>query len=95
MDPWAGDPVARLIHHHFGRSHPMETNQVKGHVKEAAGKAQRKFGEAVDSPSHQAKGLAREVEGKAQKAVGNVQEAAKDADKDLRGDSRHRDLPPR
>ena len=73
----------------------MEANQVKGQVKEAAGKAQRKFGEAVDSPSHQAKGLAREVEGKAQKAVGNVQEAAKDAADDLRSDTRHHTPPPR
>ena len=61
----------------------MNTNQVKGQVKEAAGTAQRKFGEAVDSPSQQAKGLGREVEGKAQKAVGNAQEAAEDAADDL------------
>jgi uncharacterized protein YjbJ (UPF0337 family) len=73
----------------------METNQVKGHIKEAAGTAERKFGEAVDSPKHQAKGLAKEIEGKTQQAVGKVQEAAKDAAKDLRDDSTHRAPPPR
>jgi len=66
----------------------MQSNQVKGQVKETAGKVQRKFGEAIDSPSQQAKGLAKEVEGKAQKAVGNAQEAAKDAADDLRDATR-------
>jgi len=73
----------------------MESNQVKGRIKEAAGTAQRKFGEAVDSPSHQAKGLAKELEGKAQKTVGDVQDAAKDAADDLRSDSRRHTPPPR
>jgi uncharacterized protein YjbJ (UPF0337 family) len=66
----------------------MESNQVKGTIKEVTGKVERKYGEAVDSPSHQAKGLAREAEGKVQKAVGNAQEAAKDAADDSRDRSR-------
>ena len=73
----------------------MESNQVKGQIKETAGTVQRKFGEAVDSPSQQAKGLAKEVEGKAQKAVGNAQEAAEDAADELREDSRRATPPPR
>lgn len=73
----------------------MNTNQVKGQIKEAAGTAQRKFGEAVDSPSQQAKGLGREVEGKAQKAVGNAQEVAHDAAEDLRDEADRRVPPPR
>ena len=55
----------------------MNTDQVKGAVKDAAGKAQQKAGEAVGSTPQQAKGLAKQVEGKAQKAVGNVKNAAK------------------
>ena len=65
----------------------MESNQVKGQVKEAAGTAHRKFGDAVDSPSHQAKGNAKAIEGKTQKTVGKAQEAAEDAAEDLRRDS--------
>lgn len=57
----------------------MNSNQVKGAVKDAAGKVQRKAGEAVGSTEHQAKGAAKQVEGKGQKAVGDVQESAKKA----------------
>lgn len=55
----------------------MNKNQIKGAVKEAAGKVQTKAGEAMGSNKQQAKGMAKQVEGKAQKAVGNVKEAAK------------------
>lgn len=53
----------------------MNTNQVKGAVKDAAGKVRRKVGEAVDSPTEQLKGAAEQVAGKTQKALGDVQEA--------------------
>lgn len=56
----------------------MNTDQIKGSIKDAAGKAQRKLGEAVGSTEHQVKGAAKQVEGKAQKAVGNAKEAFKD-----------------
>jgi len=55
----------------------MNANQVKGAVKDAAGKVQRKAGEAVGSHEHQVKGAAKQVEGKAQKAVGDMQDDAK------------------
>ena len=55
----------------------MNTDQVKGAVKDAAGKVQQKAGEAVGSTSQQAKGLAKQAEGKTQKAVGDVKNAAK------------------
>lgn len=58
----------------------MNTNQVKGTIKDAAGKVQRKAGELVDSPKHQVKGAAKQVEGKAQKAVGDTQESLKKAE---------------
>ena len=59
----------------------MNKDQVKGAVKEAAGKVQEKTGELVGSKSQQAKGMAKEVEGKAQKKVGDAEETLKDAQK--------------
>lgn len=57
----------------------MNTDQVKGALKEAAGKVQSKTGELIDSPEQQAKGMAKQVEGKAQKNVGDAKEVLKDA----------------
>ena len=57
----------------------MNSDQIKGSVKDVAGKAQRKLGEAIGSTEQQVKGAATQVEGKAQKAVGDVREAVKDA----------------
>jgi len=57
----------------------MNSDQIKGSVKDVAGKAQRKVGEAIGSTEQQVKGAAKQVEGKAQKAVGDVREAVKDA----------------
>lgn len=55
----------------------MNSNQVKGAVKDAAGKVQRKVGEATGSTEQQVKGAAKQAEGKTQKAVGNVQDDAR------------------
>lgn len=55
----------------------MNKDQVKGAIKDAAGKVQTKAGEAMGSNKQQAKGMAKQVEGKAQKAVGNVKDAGK------------------
>lgn len=57
----------------------MNSDQIKGTVKDVAGKAQRKLGEAIGSTEQQIKGAATQAEGKLQKAVGNVREALKDA----------------
>lgn len=59
----------------------MNSDQVKGAVKDAAGKVQRKAGELIDSPSQQVKGAAKQVEGKTQKAVGDVREKLEDSGK--------------
>jgi len=59
----------------------MNKDQVKGAVKDAAGKVQQKAGELFNSPEQQAKGIAKQVEGTAQKKVGDVKEAIKDAKK--------------
>lgn len=59
----------------------MNKDQVKGAVKDAAGKVQQKTGEAVGSTEHQVKGLAKQAEGKAQKSFGDAKEALKDANR--------------
>ena len=69
----------------------MNKNEIKGGMKEAAGKAQKEFGKAVDSPKHTLEGGMREVGGKVQKEAGKIQEDVrkqrKEADKaaDRRG----------
>ena len=60
----------------------MNKDQVKGAVKDAAGKVQRKTGEVIGSEEQQVKGLAKQVEGKAQKSYGDAKEAVKDSTKD-------------
>ena len=55
----------------------MNKDQVKGAIKEAAGKVQEKTGQVIGSKTQQAKGLAKEAEGKAQKAAGDVKAAVK------------------
>ena len=57
----------------------MNKDQVKGAVKEAAGKLQQKTGKILGSKKQQAKGLTLKTEGMAQKKVGDASEALKDA----------------
>lgn len=58
----------------------MNRDQVKGRVKEAAGKLQKNAGKAVDSPKHTVKGMAREAAGKIQKKVGDARARNDDLD---------------
>ena len=55
----------------------MNKDQVKGAVKDAAGKLQEKAGEAVGNTDQQDKGVVKQVEGKVQKAFGDVKEVLK------------------
>jgi uncharacterized protein YjbJ (UPF0337 family) len=57
----------------------MNKDQVKGAVKEAAGKLQQKTGKILGSKKQEAKGLVTKTKGKAQKKVGDAREALKDA----------------
>ena len=57
----------------------MNSDQVKGAVKDAAGKVQSKAGELVGNREQQAKGMAKQAEGKTQKKVGNAKEGVKNA----------------
>jgi uncharacterized protein YjbJ (UPF0337 family) len=55
----------------------MNKDQAKGQMKDMAGKARRKVGEATGSEEQQAKGAMNQAEGKVQKGVGDVKEMAK------------------
>lgn len=57
----------------------MNKNQVKGAVKDLAGKAQEEAGKLVGNKEQQAKGLLKQAEGKAEKKFGDVKEVVKDA----------------
>lgn len=59
----------------------MNKDQIKGSVKDVAGKVQEKAGELTGSDKQQVKGLKNQVEGKIQKGVGDVKEAFDDAKK--------------
>ncbi|MCE3252708.1 MAG: CsbD family protein [Cellvibrio sp.] len=52
----------------------MNKDQVKGTVKQAAGKVQQKTGEAIGSEKQQAKGIGKQVEGKIQKGFGDLKD---------------------
>ena len=56
----------------------MNKDQVKGTVKDIAGKLQEKTGQALGSKEQQAKGIVKQVEGQGQKAKGNAKEMLKD-----------------
>ncbi|MEO7940525.1 MAG: CsbD family protein [Burkholderiaceae bacterium] len=56
----------------------MNSDQIKGATKDAAGKVQQKTGELIGSKEQQAKGLGKQVEGKIQKNIGNAKENLKD-----------------
>ena len=58
----------------------MNKEQLKGSIKDVAGKAQQKVGELTGSETQQIKGLKNQAEGKIEKGVGKVKEALDDAD---------------
>jgi uncharacterized protein YjbJ (UPF0337 family) len=60
----------------------MNKDEIKGTVKDVAGKAQQKVGELTGSEEQQIKGLKNQAEGKVQKGVGHVKDALDDAKKD-------------
>lgn len=57
----------------------MNKDQVKGAVKNAAGKVQQTTGKVIGSNEQQLKGIKKQVEGRTQKAVGDVKQVAHDA----------------
>lgn len=61
----------------------MNKDQVKGTVKEVAGKVQGKVADMVGNNEQKAKGLVKEASGKAQKKVGDAKEVVADARKKM------------
>ena len=59
----------------------MNKDQIKGAVKDVAGKVQQKAGELTGSEKQQIKGLKNQVAGKIQQGVGDVKEAFHEANK--------------
>ena len=55
----------------------MNSDQIKGKMKDMMGKAQRRVGQGMDSPKQTLKGAAKQVEGKMQKAAGDAREEQK------------------
>ncbi len=53
----------------------MNKDQVKGSMKDVAGKVQEKVGEATGDRETEAKGVGNQAEGKTQKTVGDVKDA--------------------
>lgn len=57
----------------------MNKNQVKGAVKDIAGKVQEEAGKLAGNKEQQVKGLNKQISGKAEKAYGDVKAAIKHA----------------
>jgi uncharacterized protein YjbJ (UPF0337 family) len=70
---------ARFVFIHFTpKGNPMNKDQVKGQVKNIAGKVQEATGKLVDNKSQEAKGVKLQVEGTVQKGYGDAKEVVKD-----------------
>ena len=59
----------------------MNKNQVKGALKDIAGKVQEEAGKPVGNKKQQVKGLGKQISGKAEKTYGDAKEVIKDANK--------------
>ena len=59
----------------------MNKNQVKGAVKDIAGKVQEEVGKLAGSKEQQIKGLGNQISGETEKAYGDAKEIIKDANK--------------
>ncbi len=59
----------------------MNKDQVKGVLKDIAGKVQEKAGQLTGSKEQQVKGLGKQISGNAEKSYGDVKEAIKDSNK--------------
>lgn len=57
----------------------MNKDQVKGAVKDIAGKVQEKTGQVMGDKEQQVKGIVKQVEGKNQQTKGDAKEVLKDA----------------
>jgi uncharacterized protein YjbJ (UPF0337 family) len=56
----------------------MDTDELKGKMKEGVGKAQEAWGDATDDPETEAEGQRKQAEGNIQEGWGKVKDAADD-----------------
>jgi uncharacterized protein YjbJ (UPF0337 family) len=52
----------------------MNREQIRGHLKDTAGRFQRKIGQLFGNESQEMQGVSRQLEGKTEKAAGEVSE---------------------
>ncbi len=57
----------------------MNSDNIKGTIDDAAGRAKRQVGEWTGDTETQVDGAAQQVKGKAEKAVGNIRDAVNNA----------------
>jgi uncharacterized protein YjbJ (UPF0337 family) len=57
----------------------MNKDQIKGTLKDAAGKVQETTGKVIGSDEQQLKGLKKQALGQVQKAAGDIKEVVKDS----------------
>ena len=57
----------------------MNSDNIKGSIDDAAGRAKRQVGEWTGDSQTQAEGAGQQVKGKVEKAVGNVKDAFNNA----------------
>ena len=62
----------------------MDSNEIKGKVKDVAGKAQEKFGEVTGNKEQELKGMGQQVKGKIQETYGEAKDAVRDAEDNFR-----------
>ena len=62
----------------------MNKDQIKGSIKDVAGKVEKEAGKLVGSVKHQVNGAILQTEGKAQKHLGDIEKASKDAQHTLK-----------
>jgi uncharacterized protein YjbJ (UPF0337 family) len=56
----------------------MDTDELKGKMKQGVGKAQEAWGDATDDPETEIEGEQKQTEGKIQEGWGNVKDTAGD-----------------
>ena len=62
----------------------MDSNEIKGKMKDIGGKVQEKFGEVTDNKEQQLKGLGKQAEGKVQEGYGKAKDALNDVEENFR-----------
>lgn len=70
----------------------MDKDEVKGKLKDAAGRVERQVGEWTGDKDLQAEGTKDQIKGKAQNMWGKVKDAARDAKDNIEDNDRDRDV---